>query len=183
MDSFDFGAAVRQSTTARPGRSAQPVCADLPLFDFEADYAKSLCCMPMIVRYKLDACRIKLSLQHWQRFDLATRRLLIMTEGVDGPGEQRRYRHLLIHAIVHQAKAQPVKMPARQTDTDWDGALLPERVHRSALDKGITLNGFRSWADLGALQRFTLFKLTRPGHENRNFRLALEEFDLCLPRG
>lgn len=182
MHTLDVDHAARQAG-ATPTVSQSPcVRLRLPLFDFEADYATSLCCMPMVVRYRLDVCRIKLALQHWQRFDHATR-LRLITERFDDPGAQRRYRHLLMHAIVHQAQAQPVRMPALQTDGDWGGVLLPERVRRNALDKGITLNGPRSWADLDALQRFALFKLTRPGHENRNFRLALDEFGLHIPPG
>ncbi|MGC8805994.1 MAG: nitrate reductase associated protein [Thiomonas sp.] len=72
-------------------------------------------------------------------------------------------------------------MPARATHTVWESRQLPERVRQSALDKGLILNGPQSWADLSALQRYTLFKLTRSGHENRNFRLALEEFGLRKP--
>ena len=182
MHALDFDHAVRQAGTEPAGCQASRVGLRLPLFDFEADYAKTLCCMPMIVRYKLDACRIKLSLQHWQQLDRATRQRLI-TEGIDGPGAQRRYRHLLMRAIVHQAKAQPVRMPTHPADPDWDSTRLPNRVRQSALDKDLALNGPRTWADLSALQRYALFKLTRPGHQNRNFRLALGEFGLHIPPG
>jgi len=47
------------------------------------------------------------------------------------------------------------------------------------VDKALRLDGPRAWSELNALQRFTLFKLTRPGHRNRNFPLALREFGLC----
>lgn len=176
-DVIDLDDPVNQPVPARPRRLRQPADAVLPLFEFESDYAKSLCCMPIIVRYKLDACRIKLSLQGWQCLDRATRTLLII-EDVDGTGAQRRYRHLLVHAIVHQAKIQPVRMPARHLESGWDCVVLPDRVRQSALDKSLPLNGRRSWADLNALQRFALFKLTRPGHENCNFSRALREFGL-----
>lgn len=182
MNALDLGDVEHPAATTGARDPAPLADVDLPLFNFEADYAKSLCCMPMIVRYKLDACRIKLALPHWQRFDHTTRRLLIV-ERLDAPAGQRRYRHLLLHAIVHQAKAQPSRMPARAALTDWDSRLLPERVRQSALNKGLALDGPRRWADLGSLQRYTLFKLTRPGHENRNFRLALEEFGLRKTSG
>jgi hypothetical protein len=182
MRTLDFDHAARQAGTEPTGCQTPRVGLCLPLFDFEADYAKTLCCMPMIVRYKLDACRIKLSLQHWQRLDHATRQRLI-TEGLDDLGAQRRYRHLLMHAIVHQAKAQPVRMPTRPADTTWNSSRLPNRVRQSALDKGLALNGPRAWSDLSALQRYALFKLTRPGHQNRNFCLALDEFGLHIPPG
>jgi hypothetical protein len=34
------------------------------------------------------------------------------------------------------------------------------------------------WKDLNVLQRFALLKLTRPGHENKNFPKAMKEFGL-----
>ncbi|MEM6714613.1 MAG: nitrate reductase associated protein, partial [Cyanobacteria bacterium P01_C01_bin.147] len=37
------------------------------------------------------------------------------------------------------------------------------------------------WADLSPLARFALCKLSRPGHENRNFLSALYEFNLKSP--
>jgi hypothetical protein len=44
-----------------------------------------------------------------------------------------------------------------------------EIEHAIALDQ---------WASLTPLQRFALIKLSRSGHENRNFLPALQEFDL-----
>ena len=34
------------------------------------------------------------------------------------------------------------------------------------------------WAALAPLQRFALYKLTRPGHKNENFLPAMREFTL-----
>jgi len=34
------------------------------------------------------------------------------------------------------------------------------------------------WRNLYLLQRFALLKLCRPGHENRNFPIAMKEFGL-----
>ncbi|WP_449371442.1 nitrate reductase associated protein [Thiomonas sp.] len=178
MNAADIEDAVRLSVPAQLGNL--PPAADVGslLFKFESDYAKTLCCMPMIVRYKLDACRIKLSLQDWQSLDQATRKRLI-AEGVDPLGGTRRYRHLLAQAIVHQAKSRLVRMPANQEDVEWNRLRMPDRVRQNALDRGLRLDGPRAWSELDALQRFTLFKLTRPGHKNRNFPLALREFGLC----
>jgi hypothetical protein len=132
----------------------------------------------MLVRYRLDECRIKLSLQDWQSLDLATRKRLI-AEDVDPLGGKRRYRRLLVQAIVHQAKTRVVRMPASQEEMEWNRLRLPDRVRQNALDKALRLDGPRAWPELNALQRFTLFKLTRPGHRNRNFALAMREFGLC----
>ena len=178
MNIADISDAVRQSISAQIGISPPIAEVSSLLFNFEADYAKTLCCMPMIVRYKLDECRIKLSLQDWQRLDQATRKRLI-TEDVDPLGGKRRYRRLLVQAIVHQAKARLVRMPESQEEVEWNRLRLPDRVRQNALDKALRLDGPRAWSELNALQRFTLFKLTRPGHRNRNFPLALREFGLC----
>jgi hypothetical protein len=35
------------------------------------------------------------------------------------------------------------------------------------------------WLHLSELQRFALLKLSYPGHENRNFPKAMQEFNLC----
>ena len=178
MNIADLGGAVRQSISVQI--DILPPIAEVSslLFNFESDYAKTLCCMPMLVRYRLDECRIKLSLQDWQSLDLATRKRLI-TEDLDPLGGKRRYRHLLVQAIVHQAKTRVVRMPASQEELEWNCLYLPDRVRQAAVDKALRLDGPRAWSELNALQRFTLFKLTRPGHRNRNFPLALREFGLC----
>ena len=41
---------------------------ELRIFDFEADFAHGLRCIPMVVRLKLDRCLIRLSLKQWSRF-------------------------------------------------------------------------------------------------------------------
>lgn len=38
-------------------------------FQFESDFVATLRCIPMIVRFKLDLCGVKLSLKAWSRFD------------------------------------------------------------------------------------------------------------------
>ena len=151
------------------------------LFAFEADYATSLCCMPMIVRYQLDVCRIKLSLHQWQSFSLFTRARLIL-DGTDHPATRRRYLRRLLTAIAREAGSAAVRMPPPQAREIWEQAAPPQRVLQNAANKGIALDGPRQWADLTALQRFTLYKLTRPGHENRNFPAALREFGLSAKR-
>ncbi|MGA9379085.1 MAG: nitrate reductase associated protein, partial [Phormidium sp.] len=47
------------------------------IFQFEADFVNNLRCIPMVVRYKLDTCGIKLKLSHWNHFNLAEREALV----------------------------------------------------------------------------------------------------------
>ena len=47
------------------------------LFDFEKDFADSLRCIPMAVRYKLDSVGVKLKLTYWNQFSQAERQVLL----------------------------------------------------------------------------------------------------------
>lgn len=153
------------------------IAASLPLFKFEADYAATLCCMPMIVRFHLDACRLKLTLADWQRFDLATRKSLILLP-TSNPTELKHYRRILLRTSGQQLLRPLGRLPPSRTAPPWRGDVLPERILRALRDRGLLLDGPQHWSELAPLQRFALFKLTRPGHENRNFLLALREFGL-----
>jgi hypothetical protein len=52
-------------------------------------------------------------------------------------------------------------------------AILQEKAKEFIKEISIT-----QWQSLTCLQRFALIKLSRPGHENRNFPIALKEFGL-----
>lgn len=47
------------------------------IFAFERDFAGSLRCIPMIVRFKLDLAGVKLSLRQWSQLDRAVRGRLV----------------------------------------------------------------------------------------------------------
>ncbi|MNU04240.1 hypothetical protein D3C72_2485620 [compost metagenome] len=55
---------------------------------------------------------------------------------------------------------------------------IPEPILAKARKMGVVFNGPKGWQRLTSLQRFTLLKLTRGGHENANFVPALREFGL-----
>lgn len=150
--------------------------SDLTFFQFEADFVESLRCIPMQVRYKLDTCGIKLKLEHWHKFPAAEREKLV-THPCATAADIAAYREML-QALVTQYAETTVKdlpidphPPWAQTDevpaavaaqaTQFDAAIAPA-----------------DWAQLSTLERFALCKLSRPGHENRNFLPALREFHL-----
>jgi hypothetical protein len=60
---------------------------------------------------------------------------------------------------------------------DSVGSEMCIRDSSKALEFGweVTLNG---WNALSNLQRYSLLKLTKPSHENKNFPIALREFGL-----
>jgi hypothetical protein len=58
---------------------------------------------------------------------------------------------------------------------DWNTSEIPDQVAEKAVALGVTVSP-DSWRGLDELERFALMKLSRPGHEGKNFVPALEEF-------
>lgn len=152
---------------------------DLPnatFFQFEADFVSSLRCIPMQVRFKLDTCGVKLKLAQWHAFTEVDRARLVQ-QPCDSAGAIAAYRALLVELIKHRAQADP-KFLDIDPNPPWDVPhQIPETVQDQAAASGVHLT-LAQWAALTTLQRFALCKLSRPGHENRNFVPALQEFGL-----
>ncbi len=147
-------------------------------FAFEADFVDSLRCIPMQVRYKLDTCGVKLKLQHWHQLSHQDRQDL-----VDLPCETSieitTYRNTLQEMIIKQT-GSPAKELDIDPDPDWlNSDQIPSGVIHKAAEYGIDPT-IEAWKALTPLQRFALIKLSRSGHENRNFLPAWQEFTLKI---
>jgi hypothetical protein len=145
------------------------------LFGFESDFVASLRCIPMAVRYRLDLAGVKLRLNEWSRLGQADRRRLLDLP-VSGPGEAEAYRESISAMVAAACGARPALLP-EPPDPVWESPAVPEQVRGKAAESGVALND-AAWQYLSPLQRFALVKLSRPGHENRNFVPAAEEFGL-----
>jgi hypothetical protein len=147
------------------------------LFDFEADFANSLRCIPMSVRYKLDTCGVKLKLHHWSKLTPTERQQLLEQPCSDEPEAQAYRSHLRDLVQAHLGEV-PADLPIDDRPEWLNAAELPESVQRQAeaIDATLTL---AQWASLTPVQRFALIKLSRSNHENHNFLPALKEFDLA----
>jgi hypothetical protein len=146
------------------------------LFAFEADFAQDLRCIPMVVRWKLDRCGIKLKLAHWLKLSLAQRQWLI-----DRPLDAQYAQQLQawVEAITG-APASSLPIPER---FDWQNPEhIPHQIQEQMAKLALPPLSLSQWRNLGELQRFVLIKLTSPHHENRNLIPALREFGL-LDRG
>jgi hypothetical protein len=151
--------------------------SDAPtFFAFEADFVDSLRCIPMQVRYKLDTVGVKLSLQHWHQFSQGERAALV-ERPCDSPADQQTYRTHLQDLVSRHTGAPAKTLPIDEKPAWLRGTVMPEAVNQQAQTCGINLT-LQQWTDLTPLQRFALIKLSRPGHENRNFSPALQEFGL-----
>ena len=147
------------------------------IFGFETDFAGTLRCIPMSVRLKLDQVGIKLSLKQWNRIAAHERQQLIDRPCGSDP-ESASFKEYLVRLIETQARSE-VEYTAVEESPVWaDPQAMPTRIAAWAEDAGVPPPSADQWAALTPLQRFTLFKLTRPGHSNENFIPAMREFSI-----
>ena len=139
-------------------------------FKFESDFVQSLRCIPMCVRFKLDVSGVKLKLNEWSKMDTAERAYLADMSFSSRP-EIQAFRDFLSLLVRINCGALPTLMdPA---DPAWNAAEIPEQVTEKAVSLGVAVPS-GSWSGLDELQRFALMKLSRPGHEGKNFVPALQ---------
>jgi hypothetical protein len=146
------------------------------LFNFEADFVDSLRCIPMQVRYKLDACGIKLKLSEWHKFSQEQRASLVNIPCTTEP-EVQHYRKFL-QDLVFECTGDHAMDLAIETNPAWeDISNIPTSVQTKLQEIGAAI-ALSQWAKLSSLERFVLIKLSRSNHENSNFAPALKEFNL-----
>lgn len=145
------------------------------LFEFESDFIDTLCCIPMIVRFKLDRCGMKLSLRAWNQLDRSIRENLMLLP-TELPGDIDKYRAYLSSEIKKTDEAV-INMGIDLTPYWLSEDAIPDPISKKAQEKNIRLKD-DLWLTLNPLQRFALIKLTRAQHENMNFLPALKEFHL-----
>src|SRR5215469_7329536 len=145
------------------------------VFRFEVDFGGTLRCIPMSVRMKLDQVGIKLSLKQWNRIPSSERRELVERH-CDSAAEAAAYKARLV-SLIEMHTGTPVEFALVDATPVWaDAATVPERISEWARGVGVVAPTEEQWAALTPLQRFALFKLTRPGHKNENFLAAMREF-------
>jgi hypothetical protein len=150
---------------------------DTTLFAFEEDFVATLRCIPMAVRFKLDACGIKVSLRQWSRFSRDERRDLLMRPCA-GAIETVDYREALTRLIRERTGDEAKPVPPDST-VPWDDAgATPTPIRAFAQTARVRAPSDTEWRDLTPLQRFVLLKLSRDNHDNINFVPALREFGL-----
>jgi hypothetical protein len=145
-------------------------------FAFEADFVDSLRCIPMQVRYKLDTSGIKLKLTDWHQMTQDERQALVELP-CSTATEIQAYQDYLQELILQRTGQAPGKLPIDPQPLWLDAENIPATIQAKAQEIGITLSG-QQWGRLTPLQRFALIKLSRPGHENKNFAKAIAEFQL-----
>jgi hypothetical protein len=145
-------------------------------FEFEADFVGSLRCIPMQVRYKLDTCGIKLKLSDWSQMTQAEREALVELSCTTET-EIRFYQDYLQQLILGRTGQSAATLPIDPDPAWMDSNNVPASIEEKTQEIGVTLT-LLQWVSLTPLQRFALIKLSRSGHENKNFPRAMAEFHL-----
>lgn len=145
-------------------------------FEFEADFVDSLRCIPMVVRYKLDTCGIKLKLADWNQMDNRDR-LILAEMSCQSPSEIQAYRSHIQQLILNLSGKPASELPI-DTHPEWlNTEMIPDSVQTKAAEFNVKIT-LTQWTNLTPLQRFALIKLSRSGHENKNFPNAIAEFGI-----
>lgn len=146
-------------------------------FDFEEDFVEeNVRCIPMIVRFKMDAAGIKLKLAEWSKFKVDERIALAVNPAAT-KNEAEEYNHYLSGLIKKYTKADATVL-ALEEQPAWSVLnSIPKMLQDKAKECGWEIS-ITQWQQLTNLQRFALLKLCRPGHENKNFPKAMKEFGL-----
>lgn len=146
-------------------------------FAFESDFVGSLRCIPMIVRYKLDTCRIKLQLADWAKFNYREKDELAALP-CHSAEEIDAYAQLVNGLVWKYTRSVPGLL--KNLDPAWTHLQVPAEVSEKAREWECPAISTRQWMKLDILERFALVKLSRSGHEGRNFPRALAEFGLAV---
>jgi hypothetical protein len=146
-------------------------------FKFEEDFIEeNVRCIPMIVRFKMDAAGIKLKLAEWSKF-LPAERIQLALLPVTTPAQTAQYHQFLIGLITKYTGNQAAKIAVDPLPNWGNLGQIPSMLQEKAAELQFKLS-ITQWRKLTNIQRFALLKLCRPGHENKNFPKAIAEFGL-----
>ena len=146
-------------------------------FKFEEDFMEeNVRCIPMVVRYKMDLAGIKLKLGEWGRFR-PQERIKLALMPINSRSETEHYRKHLVKLITKYTGNIATELAVDQSP-EWNNLMeLPQMLKEKSEELQMEIS-IGQWQRLSTLQRFTLLKLCRPGHENKNFPKAANEFGL-----
>lgn len=149
---------------------------NIEYFDFEEDFVEEgIRCIPMIVRFKLDKAGIKLKLGEWSKFS-SDEKMELAVLACSSEAEVKNYHDTVAVLIKQHTGKEATALPVDK-EPAWNSAAVPKELDQKVMELDYTISKAQ-WNHLTTLQRFALLKLCKPGHENRNFPIALKEFGL-----
>jgi hypothetical protein len=146
-------------------------------FKFEEDFIEeNIRCIPMIVRFKLDACGIKLKLSEWNKMKEEER--IAMAEFVWFTKEDVEQFRGYLQMIVFIRTGNDATVLSQENNPAWANCYEVPLVLIDKMKEFKASVSLQQWKKLSKLKRFALMKLCKPGHENSNFPKAIKEFGL-----
>ncbi|TKC09926.1 nitrate reductase associated protein [Pedobacter polaris] len=146
-------------------------------FKFEEDFIEdNVRCIPMVVRFKMDAVGIKLKLSEWSKFH-SDERIELAIMPISDQTELKNYYNYLLSLIEKYTNNKATIIPVDPIPIWTELDQLPRILEEKLEEVGMRIS-LEQWKKLSNIQRFTLLKLCRPGHENKNFPKAILEFGL-----
>lgn len=146
-------------------------------FLFEEDFIEeNVRCIPMIVRFKMDLAGIKLKLAEWSQFSIEERKELAL-RNCSNKYEIAVYNEYLSLLINKYTRQNATQLPVEENPAWADVSGVPLMIIEKAAEFNWKVS-IEQWKGLTDLQRFALLKLCRPGHENKNFPIAMKEFGI-----
>jgi hypothetical protein len=144
-------------------------------FQFEADFMEDgLRCIPMAARLRLDLCGVKLRLSEWSKMT-DTEKTIVTCWPSDRAGAIETCREYLKALVLERTDKEATMIETEENPVWTDISSVPGVVQQKMIEFDWELP-LGEWQAFTELQRFALIKLTRPGHENRNFPRAVLEF-------
>jgi hypothetical protein len=146
-------------------------------FKFEEDFVEdNVRCIPMIVRFKLDTCGIKLKLAEWCKMSTEQRvRLADLPCGTST--EISAYREYLVDLVRSVTNNNATDLKVDHNPAWAQLSEIPAVLIEKVKEWNFSLS-LAQWNGLDTLQRFALLKLSAASHENKNFPKAMREFNL-----
>jgi hypothetical protein len=150
---------------------------DKLFFQFENEFIEEdIRCIPMIVRFKLDACGIKLKLKEWCLLSAEERNLLVYLECKTAE-ERVAYKRMLQTLVLNKTGCEATNLKI-ESMPDWSKTeTIFKKLEIKAEEFGLIIS-LEKWKRLSNLQRFALVKLSDQNHESKNLPMALTEFGL-----
>ena len=146
-------------------------------FQFEEEFMEnSMRCIPMIIRFKMDIAGIKLKLSEWKKFG-TEERIELALRSCDINEGREQYAAFLEGLIKKYTRRDPTSMEVNKNPAWKELHSIPGILIEKLKEFNWNLS-IVQWGFLTNLQRFSLLKLCRPGHENKNFPKAMKEFGL-----
>jgi hypothetical protein len=91
--------------------------------------------------------------------------------------EIQSHQEYLQNLILELTGTPATKLPVESLPPWMNTTTVPPSLEEKLQEIGVTIT-LQQWGMLTPLQRFVLIKLSRSGHENKNFPKAMAEFNL-----